>query len=350
MAKLLGVGTRVKLMNTPDKGLILEKLGDGLVLVRLDDGGMEIPIFEDDLVREEHFMAADMGLPTEWEDVIKSKQKAAEMPQRGYKLTKTGVHLAFLPLKNSREEIEKFDILLLNDTAYDVVYEFDLVVGGNVRMQDDGLLKKTDVKTLCTILFDDVNDLPEIDLGIAPVYTEGVVEKYVKTLKIKPKQFFKNNIFVDFLGKNAHYFPVFEKFEQEQDAAAKLQDYTESILKNKPKPKGTEKNTIEPRTSVSEYASFVPEIDLHIEMLFDNPSKLSNNEIVEIQLKHCDAFLAKAIRLGVPRVWLIHGLGSGRLKELIAARLRRNTQVVKHKNEYHEKYGWGATEVILSKW
>jgi dsDNA-specific endonuclease/ATPase MutS2 len=46
-------------------------------------------------------------------------------------------------------------------------------------------------------------------------------------------------------------------------------------------------------------------------------------------------------------VYIIHGVGKGRLKEMIHARLKRHSDVEHFKNEYHERYGWGATEVIL---
>ena len=53
---LLGIGTRVKFLRTPDSGKITAKLGDGMVMVHLDDMDMEIPAFEEDLLREEAYL------------------------------------------------------------------------------------------------------------------------------------------------------------------------------------------------------------------------------------------------------------------------------------------------------
>ena len=56
MAKqLLGIGTKVKFLTTPDSGTIIDKLGDGMVMVQLDGVDMDIPAFEEDLVRAEDF-------------------------------------------------------------------------------------------------------------------------------------------------------------------------------------------------------------------------------------------------------------------------------------------------------
>jgi dsDNA-specific endonuclease/ATPase MutS2 len=43
-----------------------------------------------------------------------------------------------------------------------------------------------------------------------------------------------------------------------------------------------------------------------------------------------------------------HGLGEGKLRTAIARRLKEMHEVSAYKNEYHPKYGWGATEVIFS--
>jgi dsDNA-specific endonuclease/ATPase MutS2 len=98
---------------------------------------------------------------------------------------------------------------------------------------------------------------------------------------------------------------------------------------------------------VDEFAHFIPEIDLHIQNLTNGYAKLDRGEIVRIQLQHFQRFLEKAIRLGVPSVFIIHGVGEGKLKEAIAERLRHHPAVSKFKNEYHAKYGYGATEVIF---
>ncbi|NJN34866.1 MAG: Smr/MutS family protein [Saprospiraceae bacterium] len=88
---------------------------------------------------------------------------------------------------------------------------------------------------------------------------------------------------------------------------------------------------------------------MHIELLHENPSSLTNAEILTIQMRYFEHFLAKAIRLGVTRIFVIHGVGKGKLRDTIHARLRRHPDVERFKNEYHERYGWGATEILLGK-
>ncbi len=60
-----------------------------------------------------------------------------------------------------------------------------------------------------------------------------------------------------------------------------------------------------------------------------------------------DKFLSQAIRLGVSKVFVIHGVGKGKLKDKIVTRLIQMPDVTNFKNEYHSKYGFGATEIDL---
>lgn len=97
------------------------------------------------------------------------------------------------------------------------------------------------------------------------------------------------------------------------------------------------------------FASFVQEIDLHAEKLSSDAHKMNNAEILRLQIQHFDNYMRKAIQIGVDRVFIIHGLGKGRLRDSIASRLIRMPEVVTFRNEYHPKYGYGATEVVFTE-
>jgi hypothetical protein len=199
------------------------------------------------------------------------------------------------------------------------------------------------------LAFDNLNESPAFDISMKPVYTEGVGEEQFKTLKIRPKSFIKNYGLSPFLNKEVHAFSVFEKIGTAEKTEHDLKSYTQNLLKaTKNKSRGSDDfRLFDPVPNVNEYASFVPEIDLHIEMLHENPQNLTTEAIVQIQIKAFESFLAKAIRLGISKIYLIHGVGKGRLRDMIAARLRRHPDVFTFKNEYHERYGFGATEVWL---
>jgi hypothetical protein len=96
-----------------------------------------------------------------------------------------------------------------------------------------------------------------------------------------------------------------------------------------------------------ERAQFSKELDLHAEKLFPNPSKVSEAAIYARQIQVFEAYLQKAVRLGVPKVYVIHGLGKGRLRNAILQKSLAHPHVVHAQNVHHPRYGFGATEIIL---
>ena len=91
----------------------------------------------------------------------------------------------------------------------------------------------------------------------------------------------------------------------------------------------------------------IAEIDLHIESLIKNSSGLSNAEMLSIQLNAFQKAIDKAIMHHTKILYVIHGVGSGKLKSEIHLLLNENKFVASFKNQYHPLYGFGATEVVL---
>lgn len=85
------------------------------------------------------------------------------------------------------------------------------------------------------------------------------------------------------------------------------------------------------------------EVDLHIENLVDNHRNLSNYEIIQIQIRHCESTIKKAIKNNVSKLVVIHGIGEGVLKEEVRKILKKYPSEVIDAD--YRVYGLGATEV-----
>ena len=86
------------------------------------------------------------------------------------------------------------------------------------------------------------------------------------------------------------------------------------------------------------------EIDLHIHELTDQNYKLmSNAEIILIQLSHLQVSIDKAIAGNYLKLIVIHGVGTGKLKQEVCKILQQNK--LKFYDASYAKYGFGATEV-----
>ena len=344
---LFAIGTKVKFLHTGDEGVVKARLENGMVSVYLPKDDMEIPAYENDLIRIEEVLKN----PVKAKVVEGKKQKVEPKPpaakiETQYAILKSfGVQLAFLPVENKEGLTEKFIIHLINDTKYKAVYNIKLWLNYRTQTWSD-MLPATSYIALGDMLYDDLNEAPEFEIEISWVTTEGVGKPLSKTLKIKAKSFFKTMRTAPLLNKPTHLYRLSEGPSNKPESKEEdLQSYT----KRHAKPtwyKGDNLRAID-AVDVSGLARFEREIDLHIEALREDRHKLKNAEILAIQLSAFESYLNQALRLGVPSFFVIHGVGKGKLRNEIATRLFNNPDVETFKNEFHPKYGWGATEVIL---
>jgi len=89
-------------------------------------------------------------------------------------------------------------------------------------------------------------------------------------------------------------------------------------------------------------------IDLHIEKLSNNWEKLSNFEILSIQLKEFEKWYDLAVAHKQASLIVIHGVGKGKLKDEIHDILKTKRDVKSFVNQYDGRFGYGATEIFFS--
>ena len=355
---LLSKGTRVKLKHTGEEGIVLQLLGERMVNVKLIDANMDIPVFEDDLVYAENFWQGEISLPDVPAKFTGNKTQQTtrqEIPPPNtfipYKILKhMGLLLAFDPVYALDGQILSYKIYLINDTGYELLVVADLSVSDSNLLSCDMQLASDTSSQIGQLVFDDLNRSPVFNVKCIRITTSGQKENMSKELKIKPQQFFKNIKAAPFLNKQVHLFVIFDQWKTTEARPESLETYTKRHSAKSPVVVPEDPNPFKriKLPEVSEVAGFIPEIDLHIEQLTGNYLKLSNIEIIQIQLQHFNQIMEKAIRLGIPKVFIIHGIGEGKLKNLIANKLLQYPEVAHFKNEYHHKYGFGATEVLFA--
>jgi len=89
------------------------------------------------------------------------------------------------------------------------------------------------------------------------------------------------------------------------------------------------------------------EIDLHIEKLRDDYQFINSSEILNIQLAHFHKMLDAAIVHQLPEVTFIHGAGNGILRHELHKILSKHQKIETFMDARKEKFGYGATKVIL---
>ena len=88
-------------------------------------------------------------------------------------------------------------------------------------------------------------------------------------------------------------------------------------------------------------------VDLHIEKLTDSWQGMSNLQILTIQLKTFEKYYDLAIAHLQPSLIVIHGVGSGRLRDDIHELLKYREEVKTFVNQYDPRFGYGATEIYF---
>jgi len=348
---LFAIGTKVMFRYTGERGIITARLDDNMLQVRLvSDPDLEIPAFEEDLVRDAGSEPVLAGAK-----FVKGKTESTPVPppRREIKgqyviLKPKGVVLAFEPMPGRDGTVSRYKAWLINDTTFEFLFDIELFTANKTILHIESKLASTTVLELGDLLYDDLSDLPDVDVEIRRITTDGLDTPLDRQLRIRPKQFFNNLQTAPILNVLAHQFLLFGTFEQpeKKEDAVNLRDYTKQTMRAKRQSSGSNVTPFR-AFDVEEFAQFEPEIDLHIENLMSGYSRLDPGQIVRIQMQHFQRFLEKALRLGVPRIFIIHGVGEGKLRDAIAQELRRHPEVHRFKNEYHPKYGYGATEVVF---
>ena len=74
---------------------------------------------------------------------------------------------------------------------------------------------------------------------------------------------------------------------------------------------------------------------------------LSNFEMLTLQLNNFEKYLDLAIAHHQHNLIVIHGVGTGKLKDEIHEILKSRREVRSFINQYDPRYGYGATEIFL---
>lgn len=373
------VGDKIRFRYTGAKGEIVQDFLDGSYKVYDPQDRDEIVAFEDDIVLESNFRGVEQselskkhgkpvkekGLTTEeiffgkaeverlrkeeMMAALRQKNPQAQPPKTTLPVTPKAEQpevkrLAIRPqdpsdqglfLAMAQETAEGYVVYLINDTPNSFSFDFEIFK----NQYSIHRLKHS----ITPYTFFAVGELRQLDVLESPNFDLRLpAMNFEKNIKIKPKKLLEQQREAPLMGAELLLFPVFEG-KNPPSATQDLKNYTNKFVeKTRPKP-------VAPKASeVEQHAHFIPEIDLHFEKLVKNAKDFLPNEILPAQLDHAEKFLLRAEEMGLSEVYLIHGVGNGRLREALHRMLKKRPRVADFKNELHPKYGAGATWVKLA--
>ena len=334
------VGDKVTVLHSNEEAEVVEMINDKMVLVEVR--GVRFPAYIDQL----DFPYFKRFTEKKKQPQKKEKTYVDQVPvEKSKKATNplNGCWLRILPVSDTDEfgdeVVESLKIYLVNHTEKDLKFQYNLSYNGNSDFSIGNELLASKDFYLHDIPFENLNDAPLFHFSFTLLQVEKSKESDFETsLKLKAKQVFNR---VDEIRKKGEASFAFKLFDQYPDKAPKedIPEYNTSGKKgNKPFDAKQGRQYLEP----AKY-----EIDLHIEKITQEWKHLSNFEILTLQLNYFEKYLDLAIAHHQHNLIVIHGVGTGKLKDEIHEILKTRREVHSFINRYDPRYGYGATEIFL---
>ncbi|HEX2533478.1 MAG TPA: Smr/MutS family protein [Chitinophagaceae bacterium] len=332
------IGDKVLVLHSNEEGEVIEIINPKMVLV--DVRGVRFPAYIDQLdfpyfKRFSEKKGFDKKQPKKFvEDVKKEKAPAQKV--------RDGVWLSFLPVMDTDEfgddVVLELKLHLINRTELHLKFIYRLQFFGKTEFELKNEVLPFSDFYLHNIPFEDMSDNPAFSVEFSLAQPQkGMAEYYETSVRLKPKQLFDKIAEISKKGEATFSYRLFEHYPN-----APVEDKIDvGILASRGikvyEAKEARRHLPPARTVV----------DLHIEKLTADWQGLSNAEILDLQMREFEKWYDLAIAHRQPNLIIIHGVGSGRLRDEIHDALRLKREVKTFVNQYHPSFGYGATEIYL---
>lgn len=331
------VGDIVLILHSNEEAKVVDIINDKMLMV--DVKGVSFPVYMDqvDFPYFKRFSEKKIFPVKKEKQFVDDLRK--EKPTKEKRVI-DGMWLTFLPVMDSDEfgdtVVDELKLHLVNrtETTFQFVYKLhyfgkpDFELKNTIHPFEDFYLHDVD--------FADLNDSPSFELDFslaAPAKTKA--DHFETAVKLKPKQLFAK--IEELKQKNLATFSQLlfttypDKVVEDTVGLGRLAARGYKIYEA-----SKAREHLEPARSV---------IDLHIDKIANDWQRMSNFEIVSMQLKTFEKYYQLAIAHRQPSLIVIHGVGEGVLRNEIHDILRLKKEVSSFVNQYHPNFGYGATEI-----
>lgn len=333
------IGDKVLILHSDEEGEIIDFINDKMAMVEVR--GVKFPVYLDqiDFPYFKRFTEKKIPPPKKTKQFIENLRPEKKTVEER---VEDGVWLSFLPVMDTDEfgdeVVEELKIHLINRTRTPYQFDYRLNYFGESEFELKNRIEPFQDFYIHDIPFGDLNDNPAFEFDFSLIKPEkDKAEHFEAIFKIKPKQIFAR--IEELKEKNQATFShrLFEKYPdrliEDKVELGKLAAKGYKIYNAK-----EVRQHLEPPRSV---------IDLHIEKLTDDWKDLSNYEIMSIQLRAFEKYYELALAHIQPSLIVVHGMGTGKLRDEIHDLLRLRKEVKSFVNQYDSRFGYGATEIFF---
>ncbi len=311
------IGDYVRFLNEKQEGVVTRLIDHQLIGVTID-GDFEITVLANEVVLVQ---AAESQLREDFEEIAQSVTN----------LQNTVEDKLYLAVHRDDKIQHLYHMYLINATKY------NLLAGVSIQKKDiyEGIY--ADVIKSRTAARISTHTISEFDQGwtfhfqliyhLMAEHSPSMPKIYKKN--IKAKQVISTEKEIPFLTKKGYL----SELELDHTIQFDKEELLEQLFSG-----ATEKLSI---------AAPSREIDLHIEELTDKFPTMQADEMLRFQLEAFRKNLEAAIAHQYQSIIFIHGVGNGTLRNEIHKQLGKHPHVKTFKDARKEKFGYGATEIIL---
>lgn len=332
------IGDIVLVLHSNEEGEVVDIINDKMVMVQV--GKVQFPAYTDqiDFPYFKKFTEKKTGSAKKEkrfvEDIRKEKKNSEDR-------VADGMWLTFIPVIDTDEfgddVVEELKVHLVNRTLNSYHFDYKLAFFGKPEFEHKSVIHPFENFYLHDIPFDDLNDNPFFEFEFSLEKPDKKkAEICTASLKLRPRQVFTKIEEIRTRNEASFSYRLFEHYPDKS-----TEDGPEAghwISRPLVYDARHAREYLEPPRSV---------IDLHIEKLTDQWQHMSNLQIIALQIKTFEKYYELAIAHLQPSLIVIHGIGSGRLRDEIHELLKCRKEVKTFVNQYDPRFGYGATEIFF---
>ncbi|HMO62621.1 MAG TPA: Smr/MutS family protein [Ferruginibacter sp.] len=331
-------GDTIVVQLTNEEGKVLEIINEKMVMIEVK--GVRFPAYTDQLDFPYFKMFTEKRKADKKKIFIDNIKPEKQFPKTQ---TVNGVFLTFIPVFDKDifddDVVEKFKIHLINETKLAYKFTYNLYTGGESIFELKNSIAPLHDFYLHDVPFEYLSDNPRFHLEFELAVPEKNKAPFFETaLKLKGKQLFKKIEETQLKNEPSFSYLLFDaypdKVEEEKIDLGRLGNAGYRVY-----------DARKIRENLPPYRSVV---DLHIDKLTDSWKHMGNFEILSMQLKEFEKFYELAIAHYQPSLTIIHGVGTGKLRDEIHDILRTRKEVKSFVNQYEPAYGYGATQIYFT--
>jgi hypothetical protein len=347
------IGDKVKFLNSKGGGMISKILDSRMVSVAVE-GGFEIPTLISELIRVDGSEPAarffteksNVRIEQEYKEMAKdadiADDRQSSLPSQTTRNRKSeDIYLAFFPHEQKWLISGYLDIILINNSSFDILYNIFLQnPEGNYTGKDYGSCFPDSRLLLDTITREQI---PEWISGYIQFLFHSslhheVLPPFNSQFRISGQKFYNEASYKE------------TSFIDGKVILVKVVSITESlkVFKSKEEMISTKSTSTENQELILKHMVGQREakVDLHIHELIEEPGSLGNQEILDFQKAYFERSLESAIVNHFLKVTFIHGVGNGVLRDSILEMLKKY-EGIEILDAPMQKYGVGAIEIRI---